>query len=89
MKHETPEEKWNRIQGSIQEGIAKGYPNPERTGCVNDDVVRELATRAAAFDDSIEEDPNWKHVTHCSPCYAQYLQEFDNRRRRKPPSPAQ
>jgi hypothetical protein len=40
--------------------------------------------RAGAFDDSIEEDPRWKHLTHCSRCYAQYLQEFNNRRRRKP-----
>jgi DNA-binding Lrp family transcriptional regulator len=74
MKPESPEEKWNRLQQLVQEGIAKAYANPERSGCVNGDAIRELATRAAAFDDSIEEDPDWKHVTHCSPCFQEFLE---------------
>jgi hypothetical protein len=89
MKRETPDEKWNRLQRQVEEGIAKAYANPERNGCVNGHAIRELARRAAAFGDGIEEEPDWKHVTHCSPCYAQYLQEFNNRRRRKPPSSAE
>jgi len=89
MNRESPEEKWNRLQKRVQEGIANAYANPERVDCVTDEAIRELARRAAEFDDSIEEDPGWKHVTHCSPCYAQYLQEFDDRRRRKPPSSAE
>jgi hypothetical protein len=89
MRSEPPEEKWNRLQKRVQEGIAKAYANPERRECANDDAIRELARRAAEFDDSIEEDPNWKHVVHCSPCYTQYLQEFNSRRRRKPPSSAE
>lgn len=86
MKPESPEQKWSRLQKRVQEGIANAYPNSERSGCVNDDAIRVLARRAAEFDDSIEEDPDWKHVTHCSPCYAQYLRELNDRRRRKPPS---
>jgi len=86
MKRETPSQKWGRLQNQIQRGISRAYANPERNGCINDSGIRELARRAAVFDDSIEDDPDWKHVTHCSPCYAQYLQEFNERRQQKPPS---
>ena len=86
MKPETPDEKWNRLQSRVQGGIAKAYPNPERKGCPNQVAIIDLARRSAAFDDSIEEDPGWQHVTHCSPCYCQYLEEFQKCRRRKPPT---
>ena len=89
MKRETPSQKWSRLQNQIQRGISRAYANPERNGCINDSGIRELARRAAVFDDSIEDDPDWKHVTHCSPCYAQYLQEFNDRRRHKRPSAAE
>ena len=89
MKRETPSQKWSRLQNQIHCGISRAYANPERNGCINDSGIRELARRAAVFDDSIEDDPDWKHVTHCSPCYAEYLQQFNDRRRRKPPSSAE
>ena len=84
MKQETPQEKWDRLQSEIQEGILKGYPNPERRGCLDSDGIHALAQRSAQFDDTIEDDPNWKHVTHCSPCYAEYLEAFKLVRARKP-----
>jgi hypothetical protein len=80
MKRQTPEEKWNRIQSQIQEGITKGHPNPERKGCPGQEAIAALATQSAKFDDSIEDDPQWHHVTHCSPCYSEYLEEFRKRR---------
>jgi len=80
MKRETPDQKWNRLQSLVQAGIEKAYPNPERTGCPNDGDISELARRSAQFDDSIEEDPRWLHVTHCSECYSEYLEHFRNRR---------
>ncbi len=86
---ETPEEKWNRLQGQVQDGILNAYPNPARRGCPNGDGIVGLARRAASFDDTIEDDPQWKHVTHCSPCYAQYLEEFKNVRLRKPVASAE
>lgn len=46
----------------------------------------ELAARASKFDDAIEDDPTWHHVTHCSPCYGEYLDEFRVRRQKKPPA---
>jgi len=89
MKQETPEEKWERLQGEVQEGILNGYPNPERRGCLDGDGIHALAWRSAQFDDTIEDDPHWKHVTHCSPCYAEYLEAFKNARTRKPVASAE
>ena len=83
MKRETPDQKWNRLQSRVQEGITKAYSNPERKGCGGADAILELAKRAAAFDETIEHDSQWSHVTHCSPCYEQYLQAFKNCRREK------
>ena len=89
MKQETPEEKWERLQSEVQEGILNGYPNPERRGCLDGDCIHALARRSAQFDDTIEDDPNWKHVTHCSPCYAVYLEVFKNVCTRKPVASAE
>ena len=80
MKRETPEEKWNRIQQQIHEGITKEYPNPDRKGCLDREDITALAIRSAGFDDTIEDDPRWQHVTHCSPCYREYLDEFKKQR---------
>jgi hypothetical protein len=86
MKRETPDEKWSRLQNNVQDGILKAYPNPDRKGCPGRDGVIELARRAAKFDDAIEDDPKWRHVTHCQPCYREYLDEFRTHQHRKPPA---
>jgi hypothetical protein len=69
---ETPEQRWNRIQADVQSTILKDYPNPTRKGCPGLEVIRSLAKRAAAFDGFVN-DSNWEHVTHCSPCYQEFL----------------
>lgn len=89
MKDETPSEKWDRLQGQVQEGILNGYPNAERKGCPGSEAIVALAMRAVKFDDAIEDDPQWVHVTHCSPCYGQYLEAFQNLRLRKPAAVAE
>ena len=89
MKEETPEEKWKRVQDQIQDGILNAYPNAERSGCPDGAGILALAQRSVRFDDTIEDDPQWQHVTHCSPCYAQYLETFKNVRLRKPPASAE
>jgi hypothetical protein len=89
MKDETPEQKWERVQAQVQDGVLNGYPNPDRRGCPDDAAILVLAKRSAQFDDTIEDDPQWKHVTHCSPCYAQYLETFKNVRLRKPVTSAE
>jgi hypothetical protein len=71
-RSETPEERWNRIQADIQAAILKDYPNPTRKGCPGMETIRSLANRAAAFD-GLAGDTAWEHVTHCSPCYQEFL----------------
>lgn len=68
MGEETPEQKFERISRAIQESILKNYPNPERRGCSGDEVVRTVAART-----ELQPDEAWEHITHCSPCYAEFL----------------
>ena len=72
MNGETPEQKWNRLQREYQKGVQAAYPNPERRGCPETDLLQDLAARSARHED-IEDDQHWKHVIHCAPCYQEYL----------------
>ena len=76
---ETPKEKSRRIQRVLQEAVLNNYPNPERIGCPG----RAALERLARMPDRIEalETAGWEHVTHCSPCYAEYLQIIQPLRR--------
>lgn len=73
---ESPEEKYNRLQREIQRAILHDYPNPERRGCPADEVVERFARNPGSIriEDELDETSNWYHVTHCSPCYATYLE---------------
>jgi hypothetical protein len=65
---ETPEQKYDRLRIAVQEAILRDYPNPERKGCPDNALVREVAGR-----DELTKDVVWQHITHCSPCYAEFL----------------
>ena len=69
---ETPEEKSRRLQRVLQAAVLSNYPNPKRIGCPGRAALEQLAK----MPDRIEalETAGWEHVTHCSPCYAEYLQ---------------
>ena len=69
---ETPEEKSRRVQGVLQEAVLRNYPNPDRVGCPGRAALEELARMANRIE--ALDTPHWKHVTHCSPCYAEYLE---------------
>ena len=76
---ETPEQKFDRISRAVQESILRNYPNPERKGCPDDDVVREVAART-----ELKTDDAWEHITHCSPCYRTFLdfkEQYRNQRK--------
>jgi hypothetical protein len=69
MPHEgagepTPEQLKHVLQGAI----LRNYPNPERKGCPGSPVVGEIAKQKLPF-----RDPHWDHVSHCSPCYREFL----------------
>ncbi len=75
---ETPREKYERLQKAVQNAILNGYPNPGREGCPGGTIVREVA-----FREDLTKDPVWEHITHCSPCYADFLKYKDEWRRQK------
>ena len=65
---ETPQEKYERLQKAVQEAILKNYPNPDRVGCPEAATIREVA-----FREELTKDAVWEHITHCSPCYGEFL----------------
>ena len=65
---DTPEQKYNRLAAAVQQTILSSFPNPDRVGCPGDLRLREVAARR-----NIVEDDVWQHITHCSPCYAEFL----------------
>lgn len=73
---ESPEEKYRRLQSEIQRAILRSYPNPERQGCPGDAAVRNLAANPVSIkvEDETDEHGAWYHITHCSPCYASFLE---------------
>ena len=68
---ESPNAQFDRLKSQLQDSILSDYPNPERKGCPGETVLKELAARP--LDDSLEGDPHWHHVTHCSECYREFL----------------
>ena len=75
---ETPREKYERLQKTVQEAILNDYPNPDRVGCPEAAIIREVA-----FREELTKDPVWEHITHCSPCYAEFLKFKEEWRRQK------
>ena len=46
-----------------------GFPNPERTGCPDKEILRAIAARTLNLEQVVE----WvDHVGFCSPCYEEY-----------------
>lgn len=72
---ESLEERLDRLKKRFQDSILENYPNPERKGCPGEAVLRELAARPP--DPSIQDDPHWHHLTHCSECYREFLAYID------------
>ena len=72
---ETPEQKYNRIAAAVQQTILQNFPNPDRVGCPGEARLREVAARK-----TIVEDEAWEHITHCSPCYREFLAEKERLR---------
>jgi len=73
---ESPERRIDRLQKVLQQAILRDYPNPERKECPGEDTLRKLATRQYGDDH-----PAWDHVTHCSPCYQEFLTFVEDVRR--------
>ena len=67
--YDSPEQRSERIREILQEAVLRDYPNPERNGCPGAEVLNRLAVRRRPIRDA-----DWEHVTHCSPCYREFLE---------------
>jgi hypothetical protein len=65
---ETPEQKYNRIAAAVQQTILDNFPNPARVGCPGSERLGSVAARSTTIKDG-----DWEHITHCSPCYEEFL----------------
>ena len=74
-ENETLPEKWARVQRNLQEAILSAYPNPDRIGCPGAEVLKRLVSLSLQLIELEETELSgqWEHVTHCSPCYGEYL----------------
>jgi hypothetical protein len=68
MQDDSADQIFEEFQDIVQQAILQGFPNPERKGCPGTEVLRELANRPRPT-----RDDSWEHVTHCSPCYSDFL----------------
>lgn len=68
MPDDSADQTFEELQDIVRQAILRGFPNPERKGCPGPEVLRELANRPQPTRDS-----DWEHVTHCSPCYGEFL----------------
>jgi hypothetical protein len=69
MPDDSADEVFEELQDIVQQAVLRGFPNPERKGCPGTEVLRELANRPQPTRDAA-----WEHVTHCSPCYGEFLE---------------
>jgi hypothetical protein len=58
----------------IEQLLLTAYPNPERKGCPGWSVLESLANQKRD-----QSDPNWYHIWHCSPCFAEFKELRDAR----------
>jgi hypothetical protein len=87
MRPESPEEKFNRLRGVLQNLWLKAYPNPDRIGCPGTPALEGYAQRVAAWE-KLDGDPIEVHVQHCSPCYREFLDTRERLRAETPAAPA-
>ena len=77
MPGDSSDEVFEQIQDIVQQAILREFPNPERKGCPGTEVLRGLANRPRPTRDAA-----WGHVTHCSPCYREFLDLREDVKRR-------
>jgi hypothetical protein len=65
---ESADQIFEELQDIVQQAILREFPNPERNGCPGAEPLRQLANRPRPTRDAV-----WEHVTHCSPCYREFL----------------
>jgi len=70
MSHDPPGEPTpEQLKRVLQEAILRNYPNPERKGCPCAPIMKEAAGQRLPF-----QHQHWEHISHCSPCYREFLE---------------
>jgi len=62
----SPELDLEEIFRRIEQTALKNHPNPDRHGCVSDEVLTAFAANPRAFSMG---DPIFEHISHCSECF--------------------
>jgi hypothetical protein len=66
----------------LRQGLATEFPNPDRTGCPGDAILRGIAQKRVSL---TEAEPWLEHLGSCSPCYQEFREfrrEWTSQRRR-------
>lgn len=80
MDEHFSDEELRELSGLLQDFALEAYPNPEREGCPGSPALREMAALRAPAAHQF-----FAHVTKCSPCLREMLDEgrrISKRRRR-------
>ena len=71
-----------RLLDLLEQGVSRDFPNPERVGCPDSSVLRDIAFRKLG----LAEVKRWlQHLGACSPCFEEFSsfrREAAHRRRR-------
>ena len=66
----TPQEE-KRLMDLMADGLSQDFPNPERIGCPDSEVLRGIALHKLTLTDV----GRWlDHLSTCSPCFQQVTQ---------------
>jgi len=87
MRIESAEQKFNRLRDQIQSLVLTSYPNPQRRDCPGDAAILEYAERAVNWEE-VEDHLVYRHITHCSPCYREFLDATEELRASRKQEPA-
>jgi hypothetical protein len=77
-EHLSPDEE-RKLLDLLEKSALSDYPNPDRVGCPGAPFLRRLAYDRKSIPLG---DRGLDHVTHCSPCFAEFA-EFRNQARRR------
>jgi hypothetical protein len=67
-----------RVRKELQAAALRDFPNPERTGCPDPDVLDGMSRRIVEMTQS-----QLHHITHCSPCFQTFLSIREEIRKRR------
>src|SRR4051795_7641951 len=78
-EHLSPEEE-RKILDLLEKSALADYPNPDRVGCPGTAFLRRLAYNRESIPVGHR---GLDHLTHCSPCFAEFVEFRTQARRRK------